>query len=628
MKTVPFLSRTPTPDVTERDKNEEPAGRDWLVILGLTALFVVVTCVMAFPTVGRWSTATPGDYGDSYLYQYLLRWDVHALFGGGGPVFDPPFFWPHPRALLYSDTVLAIAPLVGALAVLVGWPIAFNLIYVGGWIASLVSTYVLARWVRASRAGAVLASFVFTFAAVRLGHHGHFQLLFAFFIPLTLWLLLRMLTEQRWWQAVAVGLCCTAVFLNAGYVAVALFPALAVVVVGWLVATRGKPGWRFFAVVGVAVAVAGVTSWPVLAAYGELGDFLGRAYNPEDAASLKSFLAPASGTLIYGWLERWADQSFERRLFPGGLAIVLAAVGIVALIMGRHEPADSRRRRRRGRSRRPRSRSKRARPTAREPDLRRRGLILVLLSTIPALLLAFGKAQMVFGWRVPMPYSWVDTLTGFKTIRAFGRFGVVPLLAIAVLAAVGYDRLVRGRSARTAMAVAVVLGAVLLVEYKGEIIMSERIDTPRYTSVNYALAGLPDGPVVELPMGADNAWAFVEAPRMVLSTIDWNPRVGGYSGYPAPNYGRTVQLLNSLDDGGPASPDALDLLDEFGVRYIVVRLAPVDETWGMVGITYEDEGGAQTIVRSLPPERVEGVTREGAALLIRLTAPPLPVSRP
>lgn len=619
MRAQPVVDRSPTHEVEAPAERPGPAGRfrpDRLAGAGIGLLFVIVTFVMAFPSIGKFTTATPGDYGDSFLYQYLVQWDVRAMFRGQGSLLDPTYFWPHHHTLLYSDTVLAVAPLNGLLAQLVGWPVAFNLIYVAGWVASLWATYGLARWCRASPPAAVLAGFVFTFAAVRLGHHGHFQLLFAFFIPLTLWVLLRFLAEPRWWYPPLIGLCGAAVFLNSGYIAVALFPSLVVVVVGWLAAARFRPGWKVYAGLPVAAAVTGVLIWPVLDGYQSLGRFLARDYNHEDAVVLKSFLAPATGSLLYGGLGRWADMPFEKRLFPGFVALGLAGLGTVALVRAR--------RRRRGR----------AAPGSRraEADLRRRGLVLVLVSTVPALLISFGRWTWVFGRKVTMPYSWIDGLPGFQTIRAFGRFTVVPLLAVALLAAVGFDRLVRGRRPVAVLTAAAVAGALMLVEYKAEVITSDRIDVARYAAVNRALADLPDAPVVELPMGKDLVWAFVEAPRMTLSAIDWKPRVNGYSGYPAPDYGRTVELMNSLDDGGPAKQEAMDEIDRLGVRYLVVRLAPPDETWDLPGQTYEDAGGAQAILRALPPERVVSVTREGEALLVRLSAPvpgrAPPASRP
>src|SRR5207253_11140741 len=124
-------------------------------------------------------------------------------------------------------------------------------------------------------------------------------------------------------------------------------------------------------------------------------------------------------------------------------------------------------------------------------------------------------------------------------------------------------------------------------------------------------------------------WAYVEAPRLALTPIDWMPRVNGYSGYSPPDYEVAIDRFNGLARGGPAPPETLKLLDDLGVRYIVIRTAPVDPDLTGPGIAFEDEAAAARTVAALPPDRVEGVTREGAALLVRLRPPPLgPSSTP
>ena len=211
---------------------------------------------MAFPSIGRWRTPLPGDYGDAFFSEWLVRWDVRGLLTRSQSVFKPNIFWPTPNTLAYSDTELAAAPVAAVLGAIVGWPGAYNVMYFAMWVVSEVSTYLLARWLKASRAGAVLAALVFSFAAVRLDHFGHFAMLFMGLAPLAVYLLLRFLEERRWWQAVAFGVTSAAVVLNVGYIAVVLFPALAVVVAGWLVATRLRPGRRFVAGLAVAGIVA------------------------------------------------------------------------------------------------------------------------------------------------------------------------------------------------------------------------------------------------------------------------------------------------------------------------------------------------------------------------------------
>ena len=564
----------------------------------LGALFLVVAVVMAFPSVTKWRTAIPGDYGDAFFSQWLLRWDVRGLLNRSQSVFHPNMFWPHHNTLVYSDTELAIAPVAGVLGPVFGWTVAYNLIYLGSWIVSQVSTYALARWLKASRAGAALAAFVFSFAAVRIGHHGHFPMLFACLAPLVVLLLLRFLEERKWWQAVAFGAASAAIFFNAGYVAVVLVPLLAIVVLGWWAAERFRPGRRFFAGLGLAGFVVLALTFPTLRVYREEGAFLSRPYIQEQAVTPKNFMSPAIGSLLYGGLERSFLSEFENKLFPGFLALALGGVGVAALVRGRRRPSD---------------------PEP-PPDLRRRALLLVLVGTLPALILAFGKYQFVFGHKVPLPFAIAGEFPGFRSIRAFGRFTVIPLLGLALLVAVAYDRLVKGRPAGVKLGAAAVIAVVLLAEYKARIGMAPVVNRPAVTAVNHALARLPDGPVVELPMGDTRGpyWAYVEAPRLSLTPIDWKPRVNGYSGYSPPDYEVAIDRFNGLAKGGPAPPETLQLLDEFGVRYIVIRTAPVDPDLTGPGVAFEDEASAARVVAALPPERVEGVSREGAALLVRL----------
>ncbi len=118
-------------------------------------------------------------------------------------------------------------------------------------------------------------------------------------------------------------------------------------------------------------------------------------------------------------------------------------------------------------------------------------------------------------------------------------------------------------------------------------------------------------PVVELPMISPLTqpfeWATVEAPRMLFATIDWHPRVNGYSGYLPPGYAEDVQLLNTFP-----SPEAVARLRALGVRYVVLHL----------GVGQYTPQQIADIVAALPP----GATARphDDAWLIDLLAPAEP----
>jgi hypothetical protein len=141
--------------------------------------------------------------------------------------------------------------------------------------------------------------------------------------------------------------------------------------------------------------------------------------------------------------------------------------------------------------------------------------------------------------------------------------------------------------------------------------------------VNHVLARLPRGPVAELPVGspaAAYAWPFVESPRQVLSTIDWDPRVNGYSGFTPKHYNFLAKTLNTFP-----SPISLRALRQRRVRYVVLRLAlpgplPRDQQAlaGRDGIGFYSATHAQAILHAIPPGSATRVQRTGDAYLITL----------
>lgn len=559
---------------------------------------MALAVAMTFPNVTRLAGHTPGDYGDAYFYQWLLRWGFHALVSSPADVFDANIFWPAGDTLAYSDTMLAVAPVAGVLGVVVGPVVAFNLIYLATWVASLACTYVLARRFVPDTTASILAAVIFTFAAVRLQHYVHLQLLFAFLVPLATWLLLRFLEERSRWQAVALGVTTGASVLVATYWALAITVALATIVAGWLVWKRFRPGPGFVTGALLAVAVATVLAGPVVWKYRAYSDVLHREYDHRFAAHPGDLLAPAMGSYLYGPLDRRATRDrrdAEHRLFPGLVALVLAGAGATRLL--RRSPPEG--------------------PL--EPG-RRTELALVGLASVALFVLAFGRYQLVGGQKIHLPFALLSELgvPGFDSMRAVGRFMVYPLLGLALLAAVGFARLGRSRPGLRTVA-GVVVGGLLLLEYATPIHTVPRVDTAAATAVNEVLRDLGPGPVLELPM-ADARFPlvhFIEPPRMVWSSIDWQPRVNGASAFTPPGYQKTVELLNGIGAGTTPQDVAIARLQELGVRYVVVRTAPIAPTIDLPGVTHYDATQFQRVLGTLGP-RVERARQVGAAVLIEL----------
>jgi hypothetical protein len=171
------------------------------------------------------------------------------------------------------------------------------------------------------------------------------------------------------------------------------------------------------------------------------------------------------------------------------------------------------------------------------------------------------------------------------------------------------------------------LAAFVVAESALSIRFTPAPDDPRATAVNEELARRGDGPVLELPAGDPSGWryALVEAPRQLLATADWRPRVGGYSGFTPPRYSEQVSALETFP-----SDESLGLLDDLGVRTVVLRLALPGHLPGNLqralardGVARYSERTARELLDAMPDERVAGVDRVGAAYIVELT-PPVP----
>ena len=161
-------------------------------------------------------------------------------------------------------------------------------------------------------------------------------------------------------------------------------------------------------------------------------------------------------------------------------------------------------------------------------------------------------------------------LPGFDLIRVPSRLAVLTLLAVAVLAALGLERLLRvlGGRARLATGAAAVL--LLLGELAAFPVEARPYDVEA-PAVDRALAAQPRPfAAVELPVvEVTNAVQFarLNSHYMLHSMLHWQPIVNGYSGIVPPRHEqRLFPMLKTFPD-----PASLSELEAIGVRYAVLH---------------------------------------------------------
>ncbi|HKA92738.1 MAG TPA: hypothetical protein VKE97_02975 [Acidimicrobiia bacterium] len=596
MTAVDAPARSAPADDSERAAARS-TGPDWRRRLLVGALFVALVLVMIRPTPG--SLGEPFvDLGDPLLLRWSLSWSAHTIFRDPLHLFDANIFWPHASSLAYTDSLLVLVPPFLLLRVLgASQQVAFNLVVLGLYVVALAGTYSLARWLTGRTGPAIVAAIAFTFGGYSLAHISHAQLLLLGLFPVGFLLLFRLLDERTTTNAVLFGLVNVAVLLGALYYAAIYVVCVAVIVAGYLVARKLRPGAglvRGLVIAGSITLLAVPFLWP----YFSLGRT--RPLVPEWGLKPVDLVTPAFGSYLYGGLDAHAatrPARVEHTFFAGFAMFVLGAIGLAALIA-----VTVTVRRRRAPAPPPDG------PAPVVPAGRTLYVWLLVAAAAVSVVLALGPE--VAG--VTMPFRFFhDHVPGFAGIRVASRLAVPGLLALAVLAALGFGVLTRRWRHPTVTAVATVVVAGFVLLELAAPITHVRLPTDHATVAAYeALEHEPDGAVVELPIpdpaiSAGPAWAFVEAPRMVYSTDDWKPRFNGYSGDFPDEYVNDLRQLNAF----PA-PDALAAARRLRIRYVILHLGSTG------GFPQLGDDAAAAMIRDLPPgARAE---RRGRAWLVDL----------
>jgi hypothetical protein len=185
-----------------------------------------------------------------------------------------------------------------------------------------------------------------------------------------------------------------------------------------------------------------------------------------------------------------------------------------------------------------------------------------LVLTIVCIGLAMGPPYGIWQY----VYAW----PGFSFIRAPLRFMVLGVLGVAVLGAIGFERLAARLAARRGHVLALVLGAVMVVEFFG----APLLGVPYTVEIPAADRWLATQPVpfviAEVPVGPER----YQTTYMLHSTAHWQRTVAGYGGIRPPLNEILNQELRVFPD-----PTSLQRLREQGVTHVVVHIdfyAPQD----------------------------------------------------
>ncbi|NLE75723.1 MAG: hypothetical protein GX605_03080 [Chloroflexi bacterium] len=568
-------------------------------------LYALLAVALTYPLVGHLGTHVPGDGGDDPALAWNLWWVPYALVHLGRSPFACDFmFYPLGINLAFYTLTVWNAFLSYPWQAVANLVVASNVQLLASFALSAWGGYLLCRYLlgglgRAGRRDAELAAWlaglVYGFASAKLffAALGQFNIASSHWTPFYVLYLVRALrTPRRWreWSLAALffALQGWSEFTYASFLA--LFTLA--FVVGWAALRLWQRQWkRLRAMLPGLALLAGLALLglsPVVAAMlpdmlAE-GDFLveGSGFAETFSADLLSLWVPTS-------LHPWLGHVAEGLAFPGdkGQHLYLGYAALALAIWGLVQ-----------------------RP--------RRLHVFFALALLVFGVLALGPRAHVNGaeWGPALPFALLQRLPFFNGNRYPGRYGVLVLLCLAVLAGYGARALLGRLPGRRQAALAVLLAALMAGEYLSvPLPLSDMRLPPAYR----ALRPFPgeEWAVLDLPLAWRNGFRIFGVLDPVFMYAQFHQTTHGgrlLSGNTSRNpeykfqYFVEAPILSSilaLQNGHPLPPgtqeadagQAAEVLGALGVRYVVLHKAQAPPALAdyvanvlPVHLLYEDDG--------------------------------------
>jgi hypothetical protein len=531
----------------------------------VTAVYAVLTFVMALPFSLSPGTRVLADVPDAHMFIWTLAWDAYAFVHQPLQIFDANIYHPYANTLAYSENLIGSALFAAPIIWLTGNVVlATNLVALLTCVLCGTGAYLLGRRLNLSVGGAFICGVVFAFAPPRFIRMGQLHLTAVQWIPFTL-AFLHTYFERGTRRDLLLAIACFSLqALTSGHGAAYLFLTIACFLI-WRAAS-GEPLaiWTRVRDVGVAgaylLAPAVFIMLPYRIAQADAG--LKGGYLTDAQPNFESFLATPSR--LYTWLRTASLGAFEREpdtfLFPGLLVLMLAAIAVA----GVH----------------------------RHGRLRDNWTAFYLLIAIVATSMFVERPVEI--WR------YVHSLPGLSFIRIPARFVILTMLALAVLAGIGFDRLVVSASAYARTIAMLVVAGLLL----GEAAVYPMAGVPFTVDIPPIDRWLDSRPkpfvVAEVPVPHPTDMGALERQQtqaMRHAMAHWQRTIHGYSSLRRPLHDRLYLEMAEFPD-----PPSVDSLRELGVTFIVVHTDQYGSRWPSV-----EEEIAHTPALKL--EHIEGAGR-------------------
>ena len=459
------------------------------------------------------------------------------LFTHPRAVFEGTAFYPYDNAVVFSEHLFVPALMAGPIAALSGsWTFAYNVSVLTALVLSAFFCFLLCRELGASSLAAFLGGGLYAFNSWNINEVVRTQILSNEFFPLVVLACLRFGRVPTSSRALAVGGAALLQALSCMYWAVYL-PFLLAPILLALAGGNVRSLLRVAVTLGGAALLVLAFAWPYV--------LNGRAFGLERAAPasvpLDRYLQVLPQNVMYGDVLEHGLPNQNAAHFPGFVAPALSIVGAVAL-WRRHT----------------------------------RFALALLSLTAFSFAASLGPEIWVMGRRLgPGLYGWLfEYVPLFRQIRYPERFAIFVNLSVAILAALGLERVVsRSRKFACALLIAALAEHLSVPQF-----LDAMPPTEPSRDIYAAVKDLPEGAVIAEVPASRYRMERRDAVFMLHAISHGKRTVEGFTGYFPPLYSLAKFHLFHFP-----SERSLKFLSDFGVTHMVDRTnGPVPAGWNVV----------------------------------------------
>lgn len=516
--------------------------------LPVFAYYVILSLVMTYPLILKFTTMFPGDGGDGYLYVWHFWYFRKQILHLSNPFFTTEMFYPVGTSLVFTAYTLVSDVAATILYFFIpNLVVVSNGLFLLAYVLSGYCMFLLADYLTNNKWAALFAGTIFAFCPPHMARLlGHFDLMLTHWIPLFILFFLKATGPKGTYrQAVAAGLMAVLTLLDASY----YYTVFLIFFVGFFYLYNScLSEQRKIYLTRSALKRAAVLAGTALLA---AAPYLGLAYRHARAGyyekvegwmGANTFVADVTGFFTPSFLHPiWKDSltnyyfnrlnnTIEGIVFMGWLVAILAAVAIFFL-------------------------------ARRQPELRLWRVLLIAFSILALGPTLHYRGRFLadlgeFPVTVPLPFLLVHYIPLIGHLRCPSRFIIMSMLCASILSA--YTGLwIKERLARRRLAGALVfslLTLITLIEYVNVPFPLCRAKVPAVFD-NIAADHSP-GTLLEAPFAITDGtygrgnnesgsfWAYVQS-------VHGKKRIGGYTSRGSKivvDYYRRFPIIQSLLD--------------------------------------------------------------------------------